>query len=43
MTARTLRYFGHIKHHSGLERIVLEGAVYGRRVGPTNMEVDSGH
>jgi hypothetical protein len=28
---RKLKYFGHIKRHNGLEKIILEGVVPGRR------------
>jgi hypothetical protein len=28
---RALKYFGHTKRHNGLEKIILEGVVPGRR------------
>jgi hypothetical protein len=29
--SRNIKYFGHIKRHSGLERTITEGMVAGRR------------
>lgn len=42
--SQQLKYYGHIKGHSGIESTVNDGRVSGRRVGVlTNMAMDTGH